>query len=123
MKIIKNLALLGMTAALSLTLFACSFEDGKVEDNHSNSTKSPTHTAVPTSNTATNNAGTTDNNNGAVTATDKANGGTTAPSATGDMMDDIEQGAEDVKDGINRVGDNIVNGVEDTVDRTLPDVR
>jgi hypothetical protein len=103
MKTIKGFSLFGLAAMLSLSLFACSMRDGKVDDNKGHVTEKATTTA-----TATANATPTDN------ATDNA---------MDDMKDDVKDGVRDVKDGMQKAGEGIKDGIGDTAEKVLPDGR
>lgn len=103
---IKKFLLLGIAVLLALSFSACSFEDGKVDDNADKTKATDQHTAqnhTPPASTAQND-GTAERTNGA----DEEDGGR-LPGIVDDAKDDIE-------DGIDNVGDDIKDGIEDAKD-------
>ena len=125
----KQLLLLATAALIAFSLSACSFEDGKVNDNADKTKATDQHTAdqkntPPAGATAqndgnNNNGGMADNTNGAMETNDHTSNATAGQGGEEDggrLPGIVDDAKDDIEDGIDDVGDDIKDGIEDAKD-------
>lgn len=120
----KQLLLLATAALIAFSLSACSFEDGKVDDNADKTKATDQHTeqsnhTPPAGQTADNNGGMADNTDGAMGTNDHASNATAGQDGEEDggrLPGIVDDAKDDIEDGIDDVGDDIKDGIEDAKD-------
>lgn len=119
----KQILLLATAAFIAFSLSACSFEDGKVNDNADKTKATDQHTAQdnhtpPAGATAQNGGDTANGTNagdGAMT-TDNHMAGNGEEEDGGRLPDMVDDAKDDIEGGIDRVGDDIRDGLTDAKD-------